>query len=323
MAVDTDYSVIGKSVPRLDGVKKVLGRPIYTGDIEMPGMVHAVILRSTYPHARVVRVDKSRAERVPGVLAVLNGADVASDASIDPWFGPVFRDQAMLAIDKVRYIGDPVAAVVAEDRESAEDALELIDVDYEPLPAVFDVLEAAQEGAPLVHEVLKPARAFADMAHIEATGGTNVCYQLKVRKGDLDAAFARADHVFEDTYITPAAQHASLEPHVTVAYLDDDERFQIWSATQSPSYVRADVARIFGVPLTQVRVTVPYLGAGYGAKLYDKLEPLAAYFARLTRRPVRMVLSRPEEFLTVTKHNVVARCKLGVMNSGEIIACES
>src|SRR5262249_26383649 len=155
----------------------------------------------------------------------------------------------MLAIDKVRYIGDPVAAVVAEDRESAEDALELIDVEYEPLPAVSDVLEAAQEGAPLVHEGLKPARAFADMAHVEATGGTNVCYQLKVRKGDVDAAFTRVDHVFEDTYITPAAQHASLEPHVTVAYLDDDERFQIWSATQSPSYVRADVARIFGVPL--------------------------------------------------------------------------
>src|SRR3954449_1312754 len=122
-----DYAVIGKAVPRLDGVKKVTGRPIYTGDIELPGMLHGVILRSTYPHARVIRVDKSRAERVPGVIRVVSGEDVVNTPGIDPWFGPVYKDQAILAIDKVRHIGDPVAAVVAVDREAAEDALELID----------------------------------------------------------------------------------------------------------------------------------------------------------------------------------------------------
>ncbi|HWP29482.1 MAG TPA: molybdopterin cofactor-binding domain-containing protein, partial [Chloroflexota bacterium] len=242
MAVDVDYTVVGTSVPRLDGLKKVTGRPIYTGDIELPGMLHGAILRSTYPHARVVRVDKTRAERVPGVVAVVSGADVANTPGIDPWYGPVFRDQAILAIDKVRYIGDPVAAVVAADRESAEEALELIEVEYEPLPAVFDPVEAAQPGAPLVHEVLKPARAFADMAHVAAVGGTNVCYHQKVRKGDVEAAFARADYIFEDTYTSPPAQHAPLEPHVTLVYIDEDDRINIWTATQSPSFIRTDIA---------------------------------------------------------------------------------
>jgi CO/xanthine dehydrogenase Mo-binding subunit len=319
-----DFAVIGKDVPRLDGVKKVTGRPIYTGDIELPGMVHGAILRSTYPHARVLSVDKSRAERVPGVLAVVSGPDIANTPGIaDPWFGPVYRDQAILAIDKVRFIGDPVAAVVAESREAADDALELIDVEYEPLPAVFDPVEAARPGAPLVHEVLKPAKAFADMAHLDSVGGTNVCYHLKVRTGDVDEAFRRADYVFEDTFTTPPAQHASLEPHVSVVQVDDDDRINIWTATQSPSFVRTEIAAIFGVPLNRVRVRVPYLGAGYGAKLYDKLEPLCAYFAYITRRPVRMMLSRPEEFVVITKHAVTARCKLGVMKSGEIIACEA
>jgi CO/xanthine dehydrogenase Mo-binding subunit len=317
-----ELDVVGKPVPRVDGPKKVMGRPIYTGDIEMPGMLHGVILRSTYPHARVRGVDKSRAERVPGVVAVVSGADVANTPGVEPWFGPVFRDQAILAIDKVRYIGDPVAAVVAVDRESAEEALELIDIDYEPLPAVFDPVEAARDGAALVHEVLKPSRAFADMAHVGATTGTNVCYALRLRKGDVDAAFARCDEIFEDTYVTPPAQHAALEPHVTLVYIDEDERFNVWSATQSPSYIRTDIAAIFRLPLNRVRVVAPYLGAGYGAKLYDKLEPLTAYLAYVTRQPVRIVLSRPEEFLTITKHNVVARCKLGVKD-GEIIACEA
>jgi CO/xanthine dehydrogenase Mo-binding subunit len=323
MAVDVDYTVVGTSVPRLDGLKKVTGRPIYTGDIELPGMLHGAILRSTYPHARVVRVDKTRAERVPGVVAVVSGADVANTPGIDPWYGPVFRDQAILAIDKVRYIGDPVAAVVAADRESAEEALELIEVEYEPLPAVFDPVEAAQPGAPLVHEVLKPARAFADMAHVAAVGGTNICYHQKVRKGDVEAAFARADYIFEDTYTSPPAQHAPLEPHVTLVYIDEDDRINIWTATQSPSFIRTDIAAIFRVPLNRVRVMVPYLGAGYGSKLYDKLEPLTAYLAYITRKPVRIALSRPEEFLTITKHAVVARCKMGVMKNGDIIACET
>lgn len=327
MALEQDYRVIGTSVPRVDGVKKVTGRPVYTLDLELPGMLHAAVLRSIHPHAGVVRVDKTRAERVPGVVAVVSGADLTrppgNAPGLDPWFGPVFRDQAMLAIDKVRYVGDPVAAVVAADRESAEDALSLIDVEYEPLPAVFDAVEASRPGAPLVHERLTPSGAFADMAHVAETGGSNVCYHQKVRHGDVDAAFARADHVLEATYFTPPTQHAALEPHVTLVHIDDDDRVQIWTATQSPSYVRADVARIFGLNMNQVRVQVPYLGAGYGAKLYDKLEPLVTYLAFLTRRPVRMVLSRAEVFMTITKHSVTARNKLGFMNDGTIIASES
>src|SRR5262249_29979852 len=229
---------------------------------------------------------KSRAERVPGVVAVVSGADIANTPGIDPWFGPVYRDQAILAIDKVRFIGDPVAAVVADSREAAEDALELIDVEYEPLPAVFDPVAATRPDAPLVHEVLKPAKAFADMAHLDSVTGTNVCYQLKVRSGDVDAAFRRADYVFEDTYTTPPAQHASLEPHVTLAQCEGADRTKIGPPWRSPRSVRTEIAVIFGVPLNRVRVQVPYLGAGYGAKLSDKLEPLCAYFAYLTGKPV-------------------------------------
>lgn len=324
MAIDLEYSVVGKRVPRLDGLKKVTGRPIYTGDLELPGMLHAVLVRSPHPHARIVRVDKRRAERVPGVVAVVSGADILNTPGVvDPWVGPVFKDQGILALDKARHIGDPVAAVVAESREAAEEARELVEVEYEPLPAVFDPVEACKPGAPLVHEVLRPSRAFADMAHVAEAGGTNICYHQKVRKGDVAAAFARADYIFEDIFTSPPAQHAPLEPHVTVAYIDEDDRITLWTATQSPSFVRVSTAAIFGVPLNRVRVIVPYLGAGYGSKLYAKLEPIAAYLAYVTRRPVRIMLSRSEEFHIITKHQVVARYKLGVTKHGDIVAVEA
>ena len=318
-----DYSVVGQSVYRTDANPKVTGRALHVGNIEMPNMLHVAVLRSPYPHARITRIEKSKAEALDGVAVVLTGAEIAKMPGIDPHFGPAFRDQPILAVQRVCFIGDPVVAVAAVDRRTAEDALQLVEVDYEALPAVHDVLEAAKAGSALVHEQHRPAKAFADLAHVKAGQQSNVCYHFKLRTGDVDKAFAEADRVFEDTFSSPPAQHVPMEPHVTLAYVDEHERLNIWTASQSPSYVRTEVSATFGIPMNRIRVRVPYLGGGYGAKLYAKLEPLVTVLALITKKPVRYALTREEEFLTITKHKVVTKIKTAIKD-GAITArkCE-
>ena len=308
----SDYAVVGHSVYRKDAVQKATGQVLHVGNIEMPGMLHVAVLRSPYPHARIAGIDKARAQALAGVAAVLTGADVAAMPGVDPCFGPAFRDQPILAIDRVLHIGDPVVAVAALDRRLAEDALQLVYIDYEPLPPILDVLEAVKPEAPVLHPKLRPAGTFADLAHVRAGQSSNVCYHFKLRKGDVEKAFAEADRVFEDTFRSPPAQHVPMEPHVTLAYLDENQRINVWSATQTPSYVRTELSAIFGLPMSRIRVRVPYLGGGYGAKLYAKLEPLVTALALVTRRPVRYALTREEEFVTITKHGVVAKLKTAV-----------
>ncbi|MBI2089426.1 MAG: xanthine dehydrogenase family protein molybdopterin-binding subunit [Deltaproteobacteria bacterium] len=307
-----DTAVVGKSVNRADASQKVTGQVLHVGNIEMPGMLHVAVLRSPHPHARIIRIEKSRAESREGVVAVLTGSDVAAMPGVDPYFGPAFRDQPILAIDRVLHVGDPVVAVAAENLRSAQDALELVPVDYEPLPAVLDVLEATRPESPVVHEEIRPALSFADLAHLRPAGKSNVCYHYKLRKGDVEKAFSEADRIFEDTFTSPPSQHVPMEPHVTLAFVDENERLNVWSATQSPSFVRTELANILGLPLNRIRVRVPYLGGGYGAKVYAKLEPLVAILALITRRPVRYSLSREEEFQTITKHGVVFKLKTAV-----------
>ena len=200
-----DYSVVGQSVYRKDSAQKVKGQVLHVGNIEMPGMLHTAVLRSSYPHARIVRIDKSDAEKADGVVAVVTGADITAMPGVDPYVGPAFRDQPILCVDKVCHVGDPVVAVVAEELRQAEDALQLIDVEYDPLPAVLDVLEAVKADAPLVHEDFRPAKAFADLAHMEASGKSNICYQYKLRNGDVNKAFAEADRIFEHAFSSPPA----------------------------------------------------------------------------------------------------------------------
>jgi CO/xanthine dehydrogenase Mo-binding subunit len=318
-----NFAVVGQSVYRKDANPKVTGRALYVGNIDMPGMLHVAVLRSPYPHARIARIDKSKAEALSGVALVVTGAEIAKMPGIDPHFGPAFRDQPILAVEKVCHVGDPVVAVAAVDQRTAEDALQLIEIDYDPLPAVFNVLDAVTEKSALVHEVHRPAKAFADLAHVQAGQKSNICYQFKLRLGDVDKAFAEADRVFEDQFTSPPAQHVPMEPHVTLVYLDEHERLNIWTASQSPSYVRTEVSATFGIPMHRIRVRVPYLGGGYGAKLYAKLEPLVTLLALITRKPVRYALTREEEFLTVTKHGVVTKIKTALKN-GAITArkCE-
>ncbi|MBI3076916.1 MAG: xanthine dehydrogenase family protein molybdopterin-binding subunit [Deltaproteobacteria bacterium] len=317
-----DARAVGRSVPRVDGAEKVTGRAAYVMDCVVPGMLHAALLRSPLPHARIRRIDAGRAATYPGVSAVVTGVDLQQMPGLDPYFGPAFQDQAILAIDKVRFVGDPVAAVAAATREAAREAAQLIEVEYEELSAVLDVQAALRAGAPLVHERLRPSQAFADLMGIEAERQTNVCYHFKLRRGDVERAFAEAAHVFEDTYTSPAAQHAPLEPHVTVAWVTEGGLLHVTSSTQSPSYVRLSLARIFGLPLSKVRVTVPYLGGGYGAKTYDKLEPVTALLALRTRRPVKLQLTREEEFVTIHKHAVTTRIRTGVAGDGRLLARE-
>jgi CO/xanthine dehydrogenase Mo-binding subunit len=286
-------------------------------------MLHVAVLRSPYPHAQITRIDKARAQALDGVAAVLTGADVAAMPGVDPYYGPAFRDQPILAIDRVRHIGEPIVAVAAADRRLAEDALQLVEIEYEPLPPVLDVLEAVKPESPVLHPKLRAAGTFADLAHVRAGQSSNVCYHFKLRKGDVEKAFAEADRIFEDTFRSPPAQHVPMEPHVTLAYLDESERVNVWSATQTPSYVRTELSAIFGLPMNRIRIRVPYLGGGYGAKLYAKLEPLVTALALITRRPVRYALTREEEFVTITKHGVVAKLKTA-LKGGVITArkCE-
>jgi CO/xanthine dehydrogenase Mo-binding subunit len=307
-----NFAVVGQSVFRKDASQKVTGQVLHVGNIEMPGMLHVAVLRSPYAHARITRIDKTKAEAVKGVAVVLTGADVAKMPGVDPHFGPAFRDQPILAVEKVCYVGDPVVAVAAQDRRTAEDALELVEVEYEPLPAVLDVLEAVKAGSPLVHEQHRPAKAFADLAHVKSGEQSNICYHFKLRTGDVEKAFAEADRVFEDTFSSPPAQHMPMEPHVTLVYLDEGQRINIWTASQTPSYVRTEISTTFGVPMNRIRVRIPYLGGGYGAKLYAKLEPLVTALALITRKPVRYALTREEEFLTITKHKVITKIKSAI-----------
>ena len=315
--------MIGKSHARVEGVEKVTGAVQFTDNIELPGMLHGMLLRSTLPHGRIKRIDTSRAKALAGVYAVLTGEDLLT-MGIDPYAGPAYKDQAPLAIGKVRYAGDPIAAVAALDRDTAAQALDLIDVEIEELPGVFDPVEAMHAGAPRVAERLVPAGAFTDLRELlggeERDAATNVIFHFKLRRGDLDEGFRQSARIFEHPFKNPPTQHADLEYHCSVASWVAPDLLEVWSATQSPSYVRIMLAAMFGLPESRVRVRVPYLGGGFGSKLYMKFEPIAALLARATGRPVKVRLTRREEFFTITKHGVVVTLKTGVGSDGRILA---
>jgi CO/xanthine dehydrogenase Mo-binding subunit len=306
----------------LDAVERVTGRIDYTINHELPGMLHARLLRSTTPHARIARLDVSRARELPGVWLAVTGQELAGRAEFNAYYGPVFRDQPVLAVDTVRYTGEPIAAVLAEDPDVAAQALELIDVEYEHLPAVFDPLEALADDAPLVHDSPPALGAtFSDLViHTEAN--SNVCNHFKLRKGDVERGFGEADYVFEDTFRSPAVQHVPLETHACLAQVEGG-RITVWSTTQTPHPVRAQLAEVFRLPISAVRVIVPSLGGAYGSKSYTKIEPLTAILAYLARRPVRLHLRREEEFVTITKHGVVITMKTGLKADGRIVARKS
>ena len=311
-------TVIGTNVPRIDGVEKVSGQGLYAGDLRLPGMAYAKVLRSPLPHARVGRIDVSKAAALPGVVAVVSrdNLNVASNA-----FGAYVRDQQVLATDKVRYVGDMVAAVAAVDEARAEEALQLIDVEYEELPAVYTIDEALRENAPLVHENLagrKDPHYGRGGAHI-VHDRSNICFHFRHQRGAVDQGFRASDFVFEDTFSFPSAQHYPMEPHVCVAQFDG-EVLQVWSATQSPFPVRQELARVFDLPFSAVQITVPYVGGGYGAKSGIKTEGIAACLSRIAGRPVRLAFNAEEAFKTICQPRAKMAIKTGVKKDGTFVA---
>lgn len=314
---------IGKTFRRLDYETKVTGKAQYLADMKVPGMCHGKILRSPYPHARIKKIDASKAKQAPGVVAVLTRDDILHDQGIEPYYGPVFKDQTIVAVEKVRHVGDPVAAVAALTVDAAEEALKLIEVEYEELPAVLGVDDALRPGAVLVHDSIKlPSSGFADLVEIKPVAGTNICTHFKLTRGDIAKGFAEADRVFEDTFTLPATQHSFLETHACIASVEPGGRITVWATTQNPFVVRTQLANIFKVPVAKVRVIVPYLGGGYGGKVYPKVEPITVALAEKAGRPVRVVLSREEVFYTITKHGAVIRMKTGVKKDGTLVARE-
>ncbi|HXG52113.1 MAG TPA: xanthine dehydrogenase family protein molybdopterin-binding subunit [candidate division Zixibacteria bacterium] len=311
------YNIVGRAQPRIDGEEKTTGRALYTVDVALPGMAHARVLRSPYAHARLLRVDASKAERLPGVYAVITREDQRHLGM----FGAAYKDQTIVAVDKVRYAGDPVAAVAAADEEIAEEALDLIEVDYEELPAVTSIEEALAPGAPLVHDTASSGGELMGQRY-EAPkefAGTNLCYRFSYSKGDVEKGFSQSDYVFDHTFTFPRVQHFSMEPHATVAHVEGD-RITLWTGTQEPFTLREHLAEIFHLPLNRIRIIVPYVGGGYGGKLAVKTEPLAAALSWKARRPVRLVHTIEESFKTVTRHPSRVRIKTGVTRDGRLVA---
>jgi CO/xanthine dehydrogenase Mo-binding subunit len=311
------YRVVGQPEPRCDGAEKVSGKAIYTVDVKLAGMAHGKVLRSPYAHARLVRVDARKAEKLPGVFAVIT----RDDQHRFGMFGAAYKDQSILAFDKVRYAGDPVAAVAAADEATAEEALALIEVDYEELPAVSSLDEALVPGAPLVHDVSASGGELMGQRY-EAPGefsGTNLCYRFSYAKGDVEKGFAKAAHVFEHSFTFPRVQHFSMEPHATVADVEGG-RMTLWASTQEPFTLREHLSEIFRMPLNKIRIIVPYVGGGYGGKLAVKTEPLAAALSWKAKRPVRLAHTIEDSFRTVTRHPARVKIKTGVTQDGKLIA---
>lgn len=299
-------TLIGINVPMVGARAKVTGAVNYTANIEFPGMLHAKALRSPYPHAELVSVDGSRAAKLPGVFAVVTREGLSG---LNPYFGTGVEDQPVVVIDKARCVGDIVAAVAAESRDIAEEAVGLIDVEYEELPAVTDILEAAKPGAPIIQE-----------RHIERNAGGNIHGVYHAASGDIEAGFREADEVIENVYTVPPIQHGHIEPHVVTAYWEPGGKLVVFTPCQTPSPLHEQLAKIFKLPLNQVRVIVPPVGGGYGGKNHARIEPIVALLARKARRPVQWVLTRDEVFLTGRRFGAVVKIKTGFTRDGRLLA---
>src|SRR5438093_6492595 len=310
---DPGYRVIGKSPPRADAWEKVRGRPIYAGDLALAGMLHGRIVRSPYASARIVRIDTTAARALPGVAAVLTHADVPRSElrmelpgrMAEATAGAVLATQPVLAADRIRFQGEPVVAIAAETPEIADRATELVEVDYEELPGVFDPLDALRPEAALVHE------------------GGNVLRRWRLRKGDVLEGFRRAAVVVEHTYRTPFVDHVYLETETGVGWIDAEGVLTLRVSTQVLEHFR-DVAEVLRLPHGRVRLEGAYVGGGFGGKEDVTVECLLGLLVWKTRRPVQLVFSREESFVGHGKrHPYVMRYRSGALSSGTLTAVEA
>lgn len=307
-----EYKVIGKETRRIGDVEKAMGKTVYVHDMKLPNMLHGKILRSNVPHARILRLDTSKARELPGVRAVITARDVPAI-----YYGPWTQDKTLFAADKVRYVGEEIAAVAAEDRDAAEEALELIEVEYQELPAVFHPVEAMKPEAVQVHE--DPGR-YGRLHPSAATG--NVASHTQFYLGDVEKAFREADEVVEDTFTSQIHHQLYLERRVAIASFDAyTGALTVWASSQSPFLTLSHLAAVLQMPTSRIRVITPPVGGAFGGKANPLFEGHAAFLSKLTARPVKIELSREEDFVcTNPRHASVTRIKIGARANGEIIA---
>ncbi|HYT07745.1 MAG TPA: xanthine dehydrogenase family protein molybdopterin-binding subunit [Rugosimonospora sp.] len=314
-----NFAVVNHSVPRTDGVAKVTGSATYASDITLERMAWAKLLRSPFAHAKILSVDVSEAKRQPGVIDVLTANDLGA---LHPYYGHAVKDHPLLAIGKVRFVGEPVAAVIGEDELSAQEALDKIKVEYAELTPVLDVPSALAPGAVLVHgmDYIGGAfRGFDDFNNFP--GGTkNICQAVHVEWGDVDSTFASAAHIVEGEYYFPMIYAYAMEPYVALADYDPKGQLTVHSSAQHPFMVRHDLAEVFDLPLNSVRVIVPYVGGGYGSKSYTKIEPLTAACSWKVSRPVKLQLSVEEAFLTTRSDDARVYIRTAADGDGKLIA---
>jgi CO/xanthine dehydrogenase Mo-binding subunit len=320
--------VAGQAVQRRDLFEKVTGAATYTVDVTPPGCLHAKVVRSSRAHARIRAVETAAALAVPGVVAVVTGADLAG---LYPRFGHIIPDHAILAMEKVRYYGEPVALVVAENVVAASDGAEAVQVRYEDLPAAMDAEAALALDAPILHDDDYGAsgdESFSEMAatpglpdHPDSRPRSNVAHTVDLSWGDVDAALAQAHIVVENRVHYPMLYAYAMEPYNAVASFTEGS-LHVVSSAQHPFMVRTDLGRIFSLPLSRVRVQVPYLGGGYGSKSYTKIEPLAAVGAWVVRQPVKLVLDVEEAIYTTRADSAAITVRSGFDAEGRILARE-
>ncbi|MBM4350164.1 MAG: xanthine dehydrogenase family protein molybdopterin-binding subunit [Deltaproteobacteria bacterium] len=294
-------SVVGHSVPQIDANEKARGVTEFVSDLQLAGMLYGKILRSPHPHARILHIDTSIARRLKGVKAIVT----ADDTPKIP-FGPRTEDWNIFAVDKVRFIGDEVAGVAAIDEETAEEALDLIRVEYEELPAVFDPIEAMQPGAVLIHDKER-----------------NIVSEFKLNKGDVDRAFQECDVVHSERYYTNQVYQAYLEPMACVAHFEPTGKLTLYLATQIPSMTRITYAKALGLPLEKIRVVVPHYGGAFGAKMETNLHLASAVLSQKTGKPIRMVNSREEDFMAGNPRvPMYIDLKVGAKKDGTLVGKE-
>jgi 4-hydroxybenzoyl-CoA reductase subunit alpha len=324
------YSIVGKPLPRIDGKVKATGEAKFTDDLVLPGMLYGKILRSPYPHAKIVNIDTSKARALPGVKAVITGKDVGvvRFSFLDTPRYPA--DQCPLAIDKVRYIGEEVATVAATSEDTAKKALTLIEVEYEELPAVFDPEEAMKDGAPQVHDRIVPltTTAWEDFGVARKARTyevvSNISNTISITIGDVEQGFKESDYVRQDRFVIPATSHVALEPHVALASFDSSGKLEVWLSHMGYEHKRFWLAKTLGIPIGKVRVHKTYVGGAFGGKIsMFPYEFLTAFLARKTMRPVKITLSREEVLSTCpASRRMIVDVRTGVKQDGKIIAQE-
>jgi 4-hydroxybenzoyl-CoA reductase subunit alpha len=307
--LEAEFTAVGRRARKVDGVGKVTGAAVYTDDIVLPRMLHGKILRSPHPHARIVSIDTAAAEALPGVYAIVTGRDMPTPYCIIPWT----RDETALCVDRVRFIGDGVAAVAAVDEDTAIRALDRIRVEYEPLPAILDPEAALAPDAVQIHEPSKPGR------------NGNITKHVHLAFGDVDAELAASDEVVEAEYFFEGTTHAPIEPHCAIGWCDPLGRLTVWSSTQVPHYLQRELARVLELDVARVRVVQPAVGGAFGGKSepFD-LEFCAAKLAMKAGRPVKILYTREEVFYAHRgRHPMRMRYRLGATSDGRIRAVDA